>query len=78
MSMSSRSSRSPKPILVDDIDEEMDGMNTAPSDSLLTDKTNKQDLDIPFCGCISIRYYQPVGLSELMFSDNLNVSVTVF
>lgn len=38
-------------------DDDIDSM--APHDSLLGSKTDKQDVDIPFCGCISIRYYQP-------------------
>ena len=55
--MTSRSPRSRDDI---DIDEEMDGLNASAEDTLLADKTNKQDLDIPFCGCISVRFYQPV------------------
>jgi hypothetical protein len=40
------------------MDDDMDNMEAA--NLLPNANANKQEQDIPFCGCMSVRYYQPV------------------
>jgi hypothetical protein len=42
---------------MDDDMDNMEGANLLPNAN-----SNKTEPDIPFCGCISVRYYQPVCL----------------
>lgn len=50
---------------MDNADDEMDNMETAN----LVPNNNLKSEDIPFCGCLSVRYYQPVRLNTTSMSD---------
>jgi hypothetical protein len=45
------------------MDDDMDTMETANLISNSNTNSTKPDTEIPLCGCMSVRYYQPVSSS---------------